>query len=165
MIYNSPIGSQTQDPTDAKITLVVERQSNMFLGVQVALHEKFGLTTDVLRGQFLAFLRSTNRITDDNPLARWADTLRKDPDIIKNLNACQNQPQFTIPFTVYEWFLTALREFGVDFVILPNGDVQVRGVNPKLDVTQWTKLEKLGEVIKRAAVLLPADVGKGGFAL
>ena len=165
MIYASPVGSETQNPTDAKITLVIRRQPDMFLGVQIALHEKFGLTTDALRGQFFAFLRSTKRITDDNPLPRWADTLRKDADIIKNLNACQNQPQCTIPFTVYEWFLTALREFGVDFVILPNGDVQVRGVNPKLDVSQWTTTDKFIEVVKRAAALLPADVGKELLAL
>ena len=160
-----PIGSETQNPTDAKITLVIRRQPDMFLGVQIALHEKFGLTTDALRGQFFAFLRSTKRITDDNPLPRWADTLRKDADIIKNLNACQNQPQCTIPFTVYEWFMTALREFGVDFVISPIGDVQVRGVNPKLDVSQWTTTDKFIEVVKRAAALLPVDVGKELLAL
>lgn len=143
-----------------KLRWLFPRQADMFFGVQIALHEKFGLNTDALRSQFFAFLRSTNRITDDNPLSRWADLLRTQKGIVESLNACQNQLQCSVPFTVYEWFLTALREFGVDFVILPNGDVQVRGVNPKLDVSQWTTVEKLGEVIKRAAGLLPADVGK-----
>ena len=109
MIFTSPIGSETQTSGDAKITLVVSRQADMFFGVQIALHGKFGLNTDALRGQFFAFLRSTNRITDDNPLSRWADILRTQKGIVESLNACQNQPQCSVPFTVYEWFLTALR--------------------------------------------------------
>lgn len=154
-----------QDPTNAKITLVVPRQADMFLGVQIALHEKFGLMTDTLRGQFFAFLRSTNRITEDNPLARWANNIREDADIIKNLNACQNLSQCTIPFTVYEWFTTALREFGVDFVVLPNGDVQVRGVNPKMPVAEMSSAEKIGEAMHRSLPKFPAEVQEQTLAM
>lgn len=157
MIFTSPIGSQTQTSADAKITLLVLRQPDMFLAVQMALHEKFGLNTDALRRQFFAFLRLTKRIQDENPLPRWADLLRKDSDLIKNLNACQNQPQCNISFDVYEWFLTALREFGVDFTILPNGDVQVRGVNPKMSIAEMSSTDKIGEAMQRAIPMLPAE--------
>jgi hypothetical protein len=165
MILTCPIGSQPQTSGDIKLTLIVVRQADMFIGIQIALHEKFGLKSDVLRQQFFDFLRSANHIPDQNPLSRWADLLRQDANIIRSLNACQNQPQCSIPFTVYEWFLKVLREFGVDFVISPTGDVLIRGINPKSDVAQWTYTDKFIEVIKRAAMLLPADVGEELLAL
>lgn len=83
--------------------------------------------------------------------------LRKDADIVKTLNNCQNQPQCIVPFDVYEWFLTALREFGIDFVILANGDVRIRGINLQKPVAEMSSTDKIGEAMRRAIPLLPAE--------
>ena len=148
---SSPAASGSSQGT--AVTVSVQRQPDLFMGLARATFAAFGLRDDASIARF-------NRFIGTDELQRWADHFRNHRGTLDDMKAAGNQPVWNTSVYVYPWFLGKLREFGIDFTIGTGGNVRVAGIAPNAGkpVGQMSDSEKVAEAIRRAIPLLPAEI-------